>query len=152
MSPQQPEEIISSREIFHGRIITLRVDTVRLPNGRTTTREIVEHPGAVVIVAANDRGEIAMVRQFRSAIRQETLDCPLERASRTEPLEACAQRELAEEMAIHAANWHHLLDFYSARGSAPNPFQSSSRQLSRLLRRCPRRMSRSAASGSTRPG
>jgi ADP-ribose pyrophosphatase len=110
------EQVISSREVYRGRIITLRVNEIRLPNGRETTREIVEHPGAVVIAAVDSLNRIALVRQFRAAAGQELLELP---AGTREPNEgplACAQRELAEEMAIQAATWRPLSQFYSAPG------------------------------------
>ncbi|HEX5415391.1 MAG TPA: NUDIX hydrolase [Chloroflexota bacterium] len=110
------EQVVSSKEVFRGRIITLKVNEVRLPNGRETTREIVEHPGAVVIAAVDAGNRIALVRQFRSAVGQELLELP---AGTREPNEgplACAQRELAEEMGVQAANWRPLSQFYSAPG------------------------------------
>lgn len=110
------EQVISSREIYRGRIITLRVNEIHLPNGRETTREIVEHPGAVVIAAVDSANRIALVKQFRAAAGQELLELP---AGTREPNEgplACAQRELAEEMEIQAANWRPLSQFYSAPG------------------------------------
>jgi ADP-ribose diphosphatase len=110
------EQVISSREVYRGRIITLRVDEVRLPNGRETTREIVEHPGAVVIAAVDSINRIALVKQYRAAAGQELLELP---AGTREPNEgplACAQRELAEEMGIQAANWRPMSQFFSAPG------------------------------------
>jgi len=110
------EQVISSREVYRGRIITLRVDEVRLPSGRETTREIVEHPGAVVIAAVDSNNRIALVRQYRAAAGQDLLELPAgTRESNELPL-ACAQRELSEEMGIQASTWQPLAQFFSAPG------------------------------------
>ncbi|MBX6770624.1 MAG: NUDIX hydrolase [Chloroflexi bacterium] len=111
-----PERIISSRMIYQGRILTLHVDEVALPDGRLTTREIVEHPGAVVIIAPDEQGRVAMVRQYRSAARRELLELPAGTREPGESDEACARRELAEEMGVTAATWRRVLGFYSAPG------------------------------------
>lgn len=110
------ETIVSSREIYQGRILRLKVNEVRLPNGKVATREIVEHPGAVVMVALDQFERVAMVRQFRSAIGQDLLELP---AGTREPGEGpleCAKRELAEETGLQARTWASLTEFYSAPG------------------------------------
>ena len=110
------EQVISSRQVFRGRVVTLRVDEVRLPSGRETTREIVEHPGAVVIAAVDSNNRVALVRQYRAAAGQELLELP---AGTREPNElplACAQRELSEEMGVQASTWLPLAQFFSAPG------------------------------------
>src|SRR5580692_10701660 len=61
------ETVTATSEIFKGRVVHLRVDTVLLPDGSTSQREIVAHPGAVCMVPLNDAGEVLMVRQFRLA-------------------------------------------------------------------------------------
>lgn len=110
------EIVVSSREIYQGKIIRLKVNEVRLPNGKLATREIVEHPGAVVMAAVDRFDRVAMVRQFRSAIGRELLELP---AGTREPGEGpldCAQRELAEEVGLRALSWVPLAEFYSAPG------------------------------------
>jgi ADP-ribose pyrophosphatase len=116
MNEAIPEKVISSREIYRGRIVTLRVDEIRLPSGRTTTREIVEHPGAVVIVAVDSRDRVILVRQYRAAIAQTTLELPAGTREPNEAAERCAQRELAEETGLSAQTWHPLVGFYSTPG------------------------------------
>lgn len=111
-----PERVVASRDIYRGRILKLRVDEVILPNGRRTTREIVEHPGAVVIVAPDDRGRVAMVRQYRAAIGRELLELPAGTREPNEDAEQCARRELAEEMGLAATHWTNLGGFFSAPG------------------------------------
>ena len=70
------EKCLESREIYKGRILRLRVDTVALPNGKTSLREIVEHPGGVAIVALNDRGEVYVERQYRHPFGKVIMEIP----------------------------------------------------------------------------
>jgi ADP-ribose pyrophosphatase len=116
MSSTPPERIISSREVYRGRILTLKVNQVVLASGRETTREIVEHPGAVVIVAPNTQSQVAMVRQYRSAVGRFLLEVPAGTREAGENAEDCARRELREEMGVNASRWFPLVEFYSAPG------------------------------------
>lgn len=112
----KPEVQVTSRRIFEGRVVNLRVDRVRLPDGRETEREVVEHRGAAVIVPLTDHDEVLMVRQFRYAVGEGLLEIP---AGTLEPGEAplaCAVRELAEEVGAQAARWEPLAAFYPAPG------------------------------------
>jgi ADP-ribose pyrophosphatase len=109
------EPTIASRLIFRGRAIALRVDEVRLPSGRTASREIVEHPGAAAVVPLTDDDHVVLVRQPRKALERELLEIP---AGTLEPGEAplaCAHRELAEETGLRADEMTPLLTF------APSP-------------------------------
>jgi ADP-ribose pyrophosphatase len=116
MTTNPHERVTDRKVVFRGRILTLRVDTVELPSGRTTTREIVEHPGAVVILAVDLAGRVGLVRQYRSAIGQTTLELPAGTLEPPETSLACAQRELAEEMGVSAGRWFPLVEFYSSPG------------------------------------
>lgn len=116
VSNVKPERVISHQEIFRGRILSLDVDEVVLESGRKTTREIVRHPGAVVIVAPDHLGRVAMVRQYRSAIGRELVELPAGTREPNEDAENCARRELTEEMGLVAASWTALGGFYSAPG------------------------------------
>jgi ADP-ribose pyrophosphatase len=110
-----PERTISSRRAFTGRLLSLRVDEVELESGRRATREVVEHPGAVAILAW-DGERLATVRQWRQAAGTELLELP---AGTTEPGESSivtAQRELAEECGVTAAHWEMGPSFYTAPG------------------------------------
>lgn len=110
------EKTISTQPIFTGKILKLRVDTVELPDGRESTREIVEHRGAVAIVVINDDNEIFMVRQYRKPVEKVLLEIPAGTMEKNEePLE-CARRELSEETGLTAAHWEHILSYYSAPG------------------------------------
>ena len=111
-------EVLSSREVYRGKIVSLRVDEIALSEGRSTTREVVEHPGAVVIIALDGEGEIALVRQYRHAIKRYLLELP---AGGLEPGEeplAAAQRELREEVGLDAGTWTSLGHFFSSPGFA----------------------------------
>jgi len=68
------EKALSRQKIFSGRAVSLRVDSVRLPDGREATREIVEHADCVAVVAVDGKGDLVLVRQFRSAVGKELLE------------------------------------------------------------------------------
>ena len=72
----QSEPTIESKRIYEGRIINVRVDTVRMPNGSSATREIVEHSHAVCIVPMDDDGNVLLVRQFRKPAEEALLEVP----------------------------------------------------------------------------
>ena len=110
-------EVKGSRTVYDGAIITLRVDDVEMPGGRVAEREVVEHFGAVAILARDDAGWVAMVRQYRHPIGRRLLELPaglLDQADE-EPL-AAAQRELAEEADLAADSWHVLVDLALSPG------------------------------------
>lgn len=90
------EDCLTSEMIFTGKIIEVRKDIVILPDGKTATREIVRHPGAVGIVAVQDEN-ILLVRQYRYALGQETLEIPAGKLDPGEEPQTCAVRELREE-------------------------------------------------------
>jgi ADP-ribose pyrophosphatase len=110
-----PERTVSSRRAFSGRLLALRVDEVQLESGKLATREVVEHPGAVAILAW-DGERLAAVRQWRQPAAAELLEIP---AGTREPGESpldSAQRELAEECGLRAAGWEEGPAFYTAPG------------------------------------
>ena len=110
------EELFSTQEIFKGRIIDVQLDTVRLPDGKTATREVVKHPGAVVILPLTNEGEVVMVRQYRHATGEILLELPAgKRDGAEEPLE-CARRELEEETGYTAEQWQLICSFYTSPG------------------------------------
>lgn len=110
------ESTIASKHIFSGNIIKLRVDEVLLPNGRKSTREIVEHPGAVAIVAITDDDEVLMVRQYRKAVERELLEIPAGKLEKGESKEECVKRELMEETGYYPNELKYLLSFYTSPG------------------------------------
>ena len=102
------EQLLSRREIYHGRIIDVQVDTVSLPNGNTSTREVVRHPGGVGILALDDEGCAVLVEQYRYVFGRTLLEIP---AGKREPGEdplTTARRELREETGAEATHWQPL--------------------------------------------
>lgn len=99
------EKTLSSEKIYDGAIIHVRRDRVLLPNGHTATREVVEHPGGVGILALEADGSVLLVRQYRYAFGRTLLEIP---AGKREPGEepfATARRELREETGAVAESW-----------------------------------------------
>lgn len=93
-----PEVTISSQEAFSGRLLHVRVDSVLLANGKTATREVVAHPGAVAMVPVLSDGRLALVRQWRHAVGRALLEIPAGTLEPGEPPETSAARELMEEV------------------------------------------------------
>ncbi len=110
------EPTISSHPIYKGRIVSLRVDEVRLANGQIRQREIVEHGGAVAIVAVDDQDRVLLVRQFRKPVERFLLEIPAGTLEDGEEPDACARRELIEETGHTAERVERLVGFYSAPG------------------------------------
>ena len=99
------ERMLERKDIYSGRVVRLHVDTVALPDGGTSLREIVEHPGGVAILALDGAGRVAVVRQFRYAFGRVMLEIPAgKREPGEEPL-LTARRELQEEVGAAAAQW-----------------------------------------------
>ena len=112
-------ERIRSETAWEGRGARVRVDRFRYDDGREAEREIVEHPGAVAMVA-HDGERLYLVRQPREAVdERELLELPAGKLDEEgeEPLDT-AKRELAEEIGKGARNWEHLTSFYTSPGFA----------------------------------
>lgn len=116
MNPIQPERVLESRSIYEGRKVRLRVDTVELPNGARSIREIVSVPQAVVILPLTEDGQVHLVRQYRAAIGDYLLELPAGTLDPGESPEACARRELIEEIGQQAGHWQWLTSFYTVPG------------------------------------
>jgi len=110
--------VVASRAVYAGKIVSLRVDEITLPRGGTALREVVDHPGAVVIVAIDAEDHVYLVRQYRHPIGRYLLELP---AGALEPGEeplAAAVRELREEVGLQAGAWTPLGSFFSSPGFA----------------------------------
>lgn len=110
------QKIIETERVFEGRAISFRIDTVQLPSGRKTTREIVEHNACVAIIPIKDDGKLVMVRQFRHATGKELLEIPAGGIEKGEDPISCVRRELQEEIGFYPEVVRPLGGFYSAPG------------------------------------
>ena len=105
-----------SRLIYTGRIITLRLEDVPLPNGVTTRLDIIRHPGAAAVVAVDDAGQVTLVHQYRHAAGGFLWEIPAGTLEPGEPHAACAARELGEEAGLVAGELVHLGSILTAPG------------------------------------
>lgn len=108
------EERIDGDVIFEGRMLRIERDMVRLPNGLESSREVVRHPGAVGIIAISDQ-KLLLVRQYRYAIAQETLEIPAGKLDNQEAPLDCAVRELREETG-YRGTMEHISTLYTSPG------------------------------------
>lgn len=112
------EKTIQRDTIYNGSVIHLHVDRVTLPNGSTSHRELVKHPGAVAIIAITDDDKIVFVRQFRKPLEKTIVEIPAGKLEQGEdPLETAA-RELEEETGYRAKTMEPITSFYTSPGFA----------------------------------
>ena len=110
------EKTLESKEIFKGRIIRVRLDTVALSDGRESLREVVEHPGGVTVIPVDSEGNVYCVRQYRYPYGEHVLETPAGKLEPGEdPLE-CAVRELGEETGFTAERYEYLGYLYPSPG------------------------------------
>jgi len=110
------EHVTSARRIYEGKVINLRVDTVVLPGGKTSEREIVEHRGAVALVPITAEGHVVLVRQWRTPAQSALLELPAGTREQDEDPETCAHRELGEEVNFASARLTKLCEMFMAPG------------------------------------
>jgi len=110
------EKTLSSQLIYDGRAVRLRVDTVRMPSGRETTREIVEHSDCVAVIAVDDKDNVLLVNQFRKPVEKELLEIPAGGIEEGEDAEDCVRREMREETGFLPQKVERLGGFYSTPG------------------------------------
>jgi len=109
--------VTESSVLARGRIVTVREDMVRLPDGEVVGRELVEHPGAVAVVALDEHDRVLLIRQYRHPVAATLWEIPAGlRDVAGEALVETARRELAEEVGYQAAEWRVLADFLSSPG------------------------------------
>jgi ADP-ribose pyrophosphatase len=106
----------SIRTVFKGRVLTLNLERVRLPNGRVAELEIAHHPGGAAVVALDADGRVCLLRQFRHAAGGWITELPAGKLDGGEPPLECAQRELAEEAGVTAGRWDKLGEYFSSPG------------------------------------
>lgn len=109
------EFTVNSEKIYDGRVINLRVDTVELPNRKYAKREIVEHKGAVAILALEDN-KIVLIKQYRKAAEDFLIEVPAGKIEHGEDPINCASRELLEETGLIPKTLEKLCEFYTTPG------------------------------------
>lgn len=110
------EKTKAVKDIFDGKIIKVRVETVELPNGETASREIVSHGGGVGVIAIDENNEVLMVSQYRIAARETILEIPAGKLEQGEDPAECGKRELAEETGYEASELVYLGAYYATPG------------------------------------
>ena len=103
------EKTLSSKKIFTGKVISLQVDDVELPDGKTGKREIIKHPGAVAVIALTSENKIIMVEQYRKALERSLVEIPAGKLEKGEEPVLSAKRELEEETGYEWENVAHNL-------------------------------------------
>jgi len=109
--------VLASERVYDGGVISLRRDELAMPGGTSAVRDVVEHPGAVAVVALDELDRVVVVRQYRHPIGRELDELPaglLDKAG--EPAIETAKRELAEEAGAAADEWHVLVDLLTSPG------------------------------------
>ena len=110
-------QVLASTHQFRGRVISLRTDELRMSDGAVATREIVEHPGAVGVVALDEDDRVVLVNQYRHPVGRYLDELPAGLLDIPgEPALIAAQRELKEETGLAAAEWHVLVDLFTSPG------------------------------------
>jgi ADP-ribose pyrophosphatase len=110
------EKTLSSKVIFKGRALKMRVDTVLTADGRRSTREIVEHPDCIAVVALDAKDNVLLEKQYRQAIGKELLEIPAGGIDAGEEPEATVVREMREETGFRPQQVTKLTGFYSSPG------------------------------------
>jgi ADP-ribose pyrophosphatase len=118
--PADAEEhwpVVGDPRRVHGALVTLRTDQVRMPDGAVVPRDVLEHPGAVAVLALDESERVLLIRQYRHPVGRLLWEIPAGlRDVRGEPTQTTAERELREETGYTASQWHVLADCYSSPG------------------------------------
>lgn len=112
----ETEKILSSKYLLKGHMINLRVEEIMTPDGHRSTREIIEHRGAVAVVALDADNNVLLVRQYRSPLKQELLEIPAGGIDEGEDTKTTVIREMQEETGYKPRKVKFLAEFYSAPG------------------------------------
>jgi ADP-ribose pyrophosphatase len=110
------ERTLSSERVYDGVLLRVKRDEVRLPDGGTAVREYVEHPGAAMVIAVLDSGELLLERQYRYPLRRDMIELPAGKIDPGEPPLETAKRELQEETGYTASEWRHAATIHLAIG------------------------------------
>ncbi|UOR12390.1 NUDIX hydrolase [Halobacillus amylolyticus] len=112
------EKTIDTEVIYKGKIVQLQVDSVTLPDGQTSKRELIKHPGAVAVIALTDEGKIVFVEQYRKALEKSIVEIPAGKLETGEKPEITALRELEEETGYTTDQLKLVTSFYTSPGFA----------------------------------
>jgi ADP-ribose pyrophosphatase len=112
------EHRMDGTKVYEGRLLHVHRDEVRLPDGKTSVREYIRHPGAVVVLPLLDNGEIILERQHRYPLGRDFIEVPAGKIDPGEGTLACAQRELLEETGYVARDWQYVTTVYPCIGYA----------------------------------
>jgi ADP-ribose pyrophosphatase len=113
---EMAEKTLSSKRVFEGRALKMRVDTVLTQDGRQSTREVVERSDCIAVVATDKDGNILLERQYRQAVGKELLEIPAGGIDEGEDPETAVVREMREETGFRPQNVQRLTGFYSSPG------------------------------------
>jgi len=116
MGASESEPTVESKTVYEGRILNLRVDTVRLPNGRLTTREIAEHSSTICVVPIDNENNVLLVRQYRKPAEAQLLEVPAGGIEPGENVEDAVLRELQEEISFTSDSLRRLSSFWVSPG------------------------------------
>lgn len=110
------EKTIKSKNVFNGKLLKVYQDQVQLPNGQTSLRELIKHPGASAIIPLLPDNKIGLVKQYRYSLSEETIEIPAGKLDINEDPRDCALRELEEEIGFKAKKITLLTKIYPAVG------------------------------------
>ncbi len=108
--------VLKKEKVYHGKIVSLVVDSIEYDSGNYSAREVVEHPGGSVVLAVFENRDILMVNQFRYPVKQHVLELPAGKLDVQEKPLHCAQRELQEETGYEAQRWQKLTAIFTTPG------------------------------------
>ncbi|WP_342512320.1 NUDIX hydrolase [Sporosarcina sp. FSL K6-1522] len=112
------EKTISGETLYEGKVISLRVEEVQLPDGNQAKRELIKHPGAVSVIAITDDNKLVLVEQYRKALERSLIEIPAGKIDPGEAPEITAVRELEEETGYGAKDFRYIQSFATSPGFA----------------------------------
>ncbi|WZY01217.1 NUDIX hydrolase [Bacillus sp. FSL W7-1360] len=112
------EKTLQTKTLYEGKVIQVDIEEVALPNGKTSTRELVRHPGAVAVIVYTDEGKLVLVEQYRKALEKTLIEIPAGKMEKGEAPLHTAERELVEETGYTADALEYIGSFYTSPGFA----------------------------------
>ena len=116
IAPAITEEVLSTTTVYRGRIFNLESLSVRMPDGNTALRDVIRHPGATAVIALNDRDEVLLINQWRTALGSVTTEIPAGKLEPGEDPRECALREFEEETGLAAGTLDYVTSITPAAG------------------------------------